>query len=320
MMQNLNGYALPLSDNIHESYHLFDSMGRCNFEFIDRQTDISAPDDDNDDDDPFFSASSGSEFSSAITSRESTPSLSRYPSPIPNGFYDDKTFSSTNSSMTNTSYENYENYENYHRKRGQVQRIYKTSLPLYSNKHTPMRQLPCRTFLSCGACPYKDKCVFLHDYRLEGKPLNEYIRKSYCKENFSQTDVFFFPTMKSIEVNEVIDWQGNPFISQPYIVPDPVPVPVAGPAQGMKDHASSMEMDSSVAAPPTSCSSFLAELATFSVWNHFIDALEHTSSSVVVEEEEASPCNRHTGRSRLSVFKTLEKGESLTHFNAHLYR
>ena len=28
------------------------------------------------------------------------------------------------------------------------------------------RQLPCRTFLSCGTCPYRDRCVYLHDPRL----------------------------------------------------------------------------------------------------------------------------------------------------------
>ena len=28
------------------------------------------------------------------------------------------------------------------------------------------RQLPCRTFLSMGACPYRDRCVYLHDPRL----------------------------------------------------------------------------------------------------------------------------------------------------------
>jgi hypothetical protein len=27
------------------------------------------------------------------------------------------------------------------------------------------RQLPCRTFISVGTCPYKDRCVFLHDCR-----------------------------------------------------------------------------------------------------------------------------------------------------------
>ena len=28
------------------------------------------------------------------------------------------------------------------------------------------RQLPCKTFLSVGSCPYRDRCVYLHDPRL----------------------------------------------------------------------------------------------------------------------------------------------------------
>jgi hypothetical protein len=34
-----------------------------------------------------------------------------------------------------------------------------TELPKY-------RQLPCRTFISTGSCPYRERCVFIHDPRL----------------------------------------------------------------------------------------------------------------------------------------------------------
>lgn len=48
------------------------------------------------------------------------------------------------------------------------------------------RQLPCRTFISTGSCPYGDRCVFLHDPSIVSKPV--YIRSkvayyyylSYC--------------------------------------------------------------------------------------------------------------------------------------------
>lgn len=33
------------------------------------------------------------------------------------------------------------------------------------------RQLPCRTFISTGACPYGDRCVFLHDPCIMSKPV-----------------------------------------------------------------------------------------------------------------------------------------------------
>lgn len=29
-----------------------------------------------------------------------------------------------------------------------------------------LRQLPCKTFISVGTCPYRDRCVYLHDPRL----------------------------------------------------------------------------------------------------------------------------------------------------------
>lgn len=33
------------------------------------------------------------------------------------------------------------------------------------------RQLPCRTFISTGSCPYGDRCVFLHDPSVASKPV-----------------------------------------------------------------------------------------------------------------------------------------------------
>jgi hypothetical protein len=33
------------------------------------------------------------------------------------------------------------------------------------------RQLPCRTFVSTGSCPYGDRCVFLHDPCIVSKPV-----------------------------------------------------------------------------------------------------------------------------------------------------
>lgn len=33
------------------------------------------------------------------------------------------------------------------------------------------RQLPCRTFISTGSCPYSEKCVFLHSKEIVSKPV-----------------------------------------------------------------------------------------------------------------------------------------------------
>jgi hypothetical protein len=35
-----------------------------------------------------------------------------------------------------------------------------------TNNTSRHRQLPCRTFISTGFCPYKEHCVYLHDPRL----------------------------------------------------------------------------------------------------------------------------------------------------------
>jgi hypothetical protein len=36
---------------------------------------------------------------------------------------------------------------------------------------TKCRQLPCRTFISTGSCPYGDRCVFLHDSGIMSRPV-----------------------------------------------------------------------------------------------------------------------------------------------------
>jgi hypothetical protein len=35
----------------------------------------------------------------------------------------------------------------------------------YTDK--PFRQLPCRSYIATGTCPYYDRCVFLHDPRIQ---------------------------------------------------------------------------------------------------------------------------------------------------------
>ena len=46
--------------------------------------------------------------------------------------------------------------------------------PRNQNHVFKCRQLPCRTFISTGSCPYGDRCVFLHDPSIVSKPV--YIR------------------------------------------------------------------------------------------------------------------------------------------------
>jgi hypothetical protein len=86
----------------------------------------------------------------------------------------------------------------------------------YGNQQMKCRQLPCRTFISAGSCPYGDRCVFLHDPAVVSKPI--YIRSkvssgraSMCStlskshtmilsfqrksKDDAGVDAFFWPTM-----------------------------------------------------------------------------------------------------------------------------
>ena len=42
---------------------------------------------------------------------------------------------------------------------------------IHTNTIGKCRQLPCRTFISTGSCPYGDRCVFLHDPSVVSKPI-----------------------------------------------------------------------------------------------------------------------------------------------------
>lgn len=48
------------------------------------------------------------------------------------------------------------------------------SPPISSQVQQPTvkcRQLPCKTFISTGSCPYGDRCVFLHDMSIVSTPI-----------------------------------------------------------------------------------------------------------------------------------------------------
>ena len=51
--------------------------------------------------------------------------------------------------------------------------------------------LPCRTLISTGHCPYKNKCTFIHDLRCINYP---YITNEKQKNKFktNSTDMFFW--------------------------------------------------------------------------------------------------------------------------------
>mgnify|MGYP001048218088 CR=1 FL=1 len=52
-----------------------------------------------------------------------------------------------------------------------------------------MKRLPCKTLISTGACPYKNKCKFIHDVRITNKCVKT-IKKSDID---IKNDGFYWP-------------------------------------------------------------------------------------------------------------------------------
>ncbi len=162
----------------------------------------------------------------------------------------------------------------------------------------PIRQLPCRTFLSCGSCAYGDDCDFLHDERLRYHGFVEpYIFNRYSlkhNNNGNIQDGLFWPTMSMSEVLYHRDSKGLPAIQQHYHVPTPfIPHIDKNP-------------DESVARPPPSCSTNRSKQTVYSTWNYFTLFLEH--QNVFGQGSDYSFPDVDftiTGRPRLSVFRAL---------------
>jgi hypothetical protein len=58
------------------------------------------------------------------------------------------------------------------------------------------RQFPCRSFIMCGSCPYRFRCVFLHDPRAEGD-IGDYIAARKTRDEINK-DSFYWPDVSSI--------------------------------------------------------------------------------------------------------------------------
>ena len=53
------------------------------------------------------------------------------------------------------------------------------------------RQLPCRTFISVGTCPYRERCVYLHDPRLMCRDAKTKSRRKN-NEDLIQDSLFWY--------------------------------------------------------------------------------------------------------------------------------
>ncbi|KAJ1423914.1 hypothetical protein B484DRAFT_432519 [Ochromonadaceae sp. CCMP2298] len=153
--------------------------------------------------------------------------------------------------------------------------------PFGESKHSSMgfahhqskcRQLPCRTFISTGSCPYGERCVFLHDPSVVSKPV--YIRCKRKSKDDTVVDAFFWPTMPWSAVVREPENRNVPLITQPYIVP-----------------------------APNSCSFSTSnnDQAVYSMWETFMDFCKSDILSVVTVPR-ATPPQVHDPRTRNNVY------------------
>jgi len=94
------------------------------------------------------------------------------------------------------------------------------------------RQLPCRTFLSVGTCPYRERCVYLHDPRLQSRDARTRTRKKN-KEDIV-TDSLFWPVLAADVVAQKLDCVRQPHVVQ--VRPPPRFFLVLGPPSPNYSH------------------------------------------------------------------------------------
>ncbi|KAJ1406631.1 hypothetical protein B484DRAFT_436673 [Ochromonadaceae sp. CCMP2298] len=149
------------------------------------------------------------------------------------------------------------------------------------------RQLPCRTFISVGTCPYRERCVYLHDPRCIYKEASTKTRRKN-KEDVV-LDSLFWPVMPYAMVAVKLDLGRQPHVIQSYSVPMP-----------QKDQY------------------HRHDAAVYSLWMHFVDfSLANMESTAICAggADHAAcysapevPHNSYTQEARLSVFRHLSRG------------
>lgn len=140
------------------------------------------------------------------------------------------------------------------------------------------RRMACVTCISCGGCPYNDRCVFLHDPRTKLNGIRLKASKTLRNSSMNSKDSFYWPDMKKVEVFRHLDIQGLPDSNQRYEIP---------------------ETFSKIS------SSTHHDRAVFSIWNHFIsvccDAIKSSHSF-----NSNNPMNYHVkSMKRLRIFIQL---------------
>jgi hypothetical protein len=154
---------------------------------------------------------------------------------------------------------------------------------------TKYRQLPCRTFISVGTCPYRERCVYLHDPRCICREAKTKTRRK--NKDDIVLDSLFWPIMPYNAVAQKLDNNRQPHVIQPYNVPSPQP-------DQFRHH----------------------DEAVYSMWMHFVDFCLATGESTNVPYANLAPCfaapdlpiNAYTQLPRLAVFRVLSAANNQT--------
>lgn len=149
------------------------------------------------------------------------------------------------------------------------------------------RQLPCRTFISVGTCPYRERCVYLHDPRCICREAKTKTRRK--NKDDVVLDSMFWPIMSYNSVSTKLDNNRQPHVIQPYVVP-----------------------------PPQNDQYRRHDEAVHSMWMHFVDFCMATAESQHVQNADSAPCfaapdlpvNAYTKQPRLPVFRALSSGRA----------
>jgi hypothetical protein len=180
-----------------------------------------------------------------------------------------------------------------------------------SNK---FRQLPCRTFISVGTCPYRERCMCLYQMQFIFLIicLGVYLHdpRCICREAKTKTrrknkedvvlDSMFWPVMPVPLISQKLDSTRQPHVIQPFNVPMPI-----------NDEYCRHDQ------------------AVYSLWMHFVDfcvannesspILKNLANGQTISQGSVLPCfsapdtpmNAYTHLFRLPVFRKLSSGESL---------
>jgi len=167
---------------------------------------------------------------------------------------------------------------------------------VFLQKDKEKRRLPCRTYISVGCCPYRDRCAYLHDPRIASQVSKSKSRKKSAEES-GVHDAFFWPPME--DQNLKIDNTGLPIVIQSYSI-----------QQSNQQFGAKRTANCDV---------------EYSMWNHFVDYISRTNTGGSFEnyaklmsisdlntiDGSDSECNVYTNSSRLPVLRLLSQGNCI---------